>query len=91
MEAITAFFASFGLLGELALGVLILFIVVKVLSLPFKLVWNGIFGAVMLWIVNLIGGFVGFSMKITIIKALIAGMFGIPGAIAVVAFELFAK
>lgn len=91
MEAITAFFASFGLAGELALGVLILFIVVKVLSLPFKLIWNGIFGAVMLWIVNLIGGFVGFSMKITIIKALIAGMFGIPGAIAVVAFELFAK
>jgi len=91
MEAIAAFFASFGLLGELALGVLILFIVVKVLSLPFKLVWNGIFGAIMLWIVNLIGGFVGFSMKITIIKALIAGMFGIPGAIAVVAFELFAK
>ncbi|MCQ2383111.1 MAG: pro-sigmaK processing inhibitor BofA family protein [Clostridia bacterium] len=91
MEAILAFFASFGLLGELALGVLILFIVVKVLSLPFKLVYNGIFGAIMLWIVNLIGGFVGFSMKITIVKALIAGMFGIPGAIAVVAFELFAK
>lgn len=91
MEAILAFFASFGLLGELALGVLILFIVVKVLSLPFKLVYNGILGAIMLWIVNLIGGFIGFSMKITIVKALIAGMFGIPGAIAVVAFELFAK
>lgn len=91
MEAITAFFASFGLIGELALGVIILLIVVKLLSLPFKLVWNGITGAVMLWVVNLIGGFLGFSMKITIVKALLAGIFGIPGALAVVAFELFAK
>lgn len=91
MEAITAFFASFGLIGELALGVIILLIVVKLLSLPFKLVWNGITGAVMLWVCNLIGGFLGFSMKITIVKALVAGIFGIPGALAVVAFELFAK
>lgn len=91
MDAILDFFTSFGLLGELALGVLILLIVVKVLSLPFKLVYNGILGAIMLWVVNLIGGFIGFSMKITIVKALIAGMFGVPGTIAVVAFELFAK
>ena len=33
-------------------GVLILLIVVKFFALPFKLVWNGIIGAVALWLVN---------------------------------------
>ncbi|MBQ2134220.1 MAG: pro-sigmaK processing inhibitor BofA family protein, partial [Phascolarctobacterium sp.] len=39
--------------------------------------------------INLIGGFVGFGLKITVIKALIAGFFGIPGALAIVLFEIF--
>ena len=40
-------------------GVLILLIAVKFLSLPFKLVWNGVIGAAALWLVNLIGAAVG--------------------------------
>ena len=72
-------------LGSLAIGVVILYIIVKLLALPFKLVWNGIIGAVMLWLANLLGGAL-FNVKIhiTIIKALIAGFFGIPGAAAVI-------
>ena len=80
---------SLGTLGSLLIGVLLLFIIVKVLSMPFKLVWNGLLGALTLWLVNLAGGFVGFSLKITVIKALIAGFFGIPGAVAVILFEIF--
>lgn len=80
---------SLGTLGSLLIGVLLLLIIVKVLSMPFKLVWNGLLGALTLWLVNLVGGFVGFSLKITVIKALIAGFFGIPGAVAVILFEIF--
>lgn len=80
---------SLGTLGSLLIGVLILFIIVKVLAMPFKLVWNGLLGALTLWLVNIVGGFVGFSLKITLIKALIAGFFGIPGAVAVILFEIF--
>lgn len=80
---------SLGTLGSLLIGVLILFIIVKILAMPFKLVWNGLLGALTLWLVNVLGGFVGFTMKITILKALIAGIFGIPGAVAVVLFEIF--
>lgn len=80
-----------GSLVPLAAGILILLLVVKFFTLPFKLVWNGIVGAIMLWGINLIGSFAGFSMKITVIKALIAGIFGIPGALAVVLFEIFGK
>lgn len=91
LDSIAASFGlgSFGALGSLLVGVLLIFIVVKLLAMPFKLVWNGLLGAFMLWLVNLVGGFVGFSLKITIVKALIAGFFGVPGALAVIMFELF--
>lgn len=80
-----------GSLGPMLVGVVLLLIIVKLLSMPFKLVWNGLCGAVLLWVVNLIGALIGFGLKITVIKALIAGFFGIPGAIAVVLYELVSK
>ena len=61
-------------------GVLILLVAVKFLSLPFKLVWNGVIGAAALWLVNLIGA-----------EALIAGIFGVPGLLAVLCWEIFIK
>ena len=79
-------------LGSLAIGVIILYVIVKLLALPFKLVWNGVIGAIMLWLANLLGGALfGVTIKITIIKALIAGFFGIPGAAAVILWVLFVK
>lgn len=81
--------ASFGPLGSLFVGVLLIFIVVKILNMPVSLVWNGLWGALMLCIVNFVGSFVGFSMKITVVKALIAGFLGVPGALAVIMFEMF--
>ena len=60
-------------LGSLAIGVVILWVIVKLLSLPFKLVWNGIIGAIMLWLANLLGGALfNVTIHITVIKALIA-------------------
>ena len=89
--AASAELGPLGSLGPLLVGVVLLLIIVKLLSMPFKLVWNGICGALLLWVVNLLGTFVGFGLKITIFKALIAGFFGVPGAVAVILFELFAK
>ena len=89
--AASAGLGPLGSLGPMLVGVVLLLIIVKLLSMPFKLVWNGICGALLLWLVNLLGAFVGFGLKITIFKALIAGFFGIPGAVAVILFELFAK
>ena len=89
--AASAGLGPLGSLGPMLVGVVLLLIIVKLLSMPFKLVWNGICGAILLWLVNVLGAFVGFGLKITILKALIAGFFGIPGALAVILFELFAK
>lgn len=71
-----------------AVGLIVLCLIGKVASLPVKLLWkmitNSIVGAVLLWIVNLFGA----GIQITFIKALVAGVFGIPGVLAVVLLSL---
>ena len=92
MEFLSSLGASVGALGSwspVLIGILLIFLVVKFLSLPFKFVWNGILGAIMLWLFNLIAGFFGFTVKITVLKALIAGFFGVVGAAAVILYEIF--
>lgn len=71
-----------------AIGLIILCLIGKIVSLPVKLLWkmitNSIVGTVMLWIVNLFGA----GIQITFIKALVAGVFGIPGVLVVVLLSL---
>ena len=84
---VNAILSPLGAFGPMIGGVLLLLL----LSMPFKLVWNGLCGALLLWFINLVGLLAGFTMKITVIKALIAGFFGVPGALAVVLYELLVK
>lgn len=71
-----------------AIGLIVLCLIGKIVSLPVKLLWkmitNSIVGAVLLWIVNLFGA----GIQITFIKALVAGVFGIPGVLVVVLLSL---
>jgi inhibitor of the pro-sigma K processing machinery len=75
------------------LALVALYIVVKFFSWPIKvlvkLIINGILGAVLLIIVNFLGGYFGFSIGINAVTALIAGFFGIPGVIFLIVFKLF--
>jgi len=72
------------IIGSFIVGIIVLFILLRVLSLPFRIVWklitNSIVGALMLWAVNLFG----LGIDITFFKALIAGFFGVPGVLVVV-------
>ena len=72
------------IIGSFIVGIIVLFILLRILSLPFRIVWklitNSIVGALMLWIVNLFG----LGIEITFFKALIAGFFGVPGVLVVV-------
>ena len=88
---LNAVLSPLGAFGPMIAGVLLLLVVVKLLSMPFKLVWNGLCGALLLWFINVVGSLAGFTMNITIIKALIAGFFGVPGALAIVLYELLVK
>jgi inhibitor of the pro-sigma K processing machinery len=69
-----------------AIGLLVLCLLTKVLSLPIHMLWkfitNSVFGAFLLCIVNLFGA----GIEINVVKALIAGIFGIPGVIAVLLY-----
>ena len=69
--------------GLLLLGALIFFF-----ELPFKIIWNSIVGAAMLWLVNLTGL---VAIKITFIHALIVGVFGVPGLIALAIYLHYFK
>ena len=71
-------------------AVVILLFLVKIFSLPFKLVWNGLIGGATLWLINLVGAVFSFHIDITVIKALIAGFFGVPGVVALALWEMLA-
>ena len=77
-------------------GIVILFLVIKLLKWPIKIIMNGIIGVVILYAVNfiianlsLVGINVNFSLAINPITALIAGFFGIPGVAVLIIIGLF--
>lgn len=72
----------------LVAGVLILAALIFFIELPFKIIWNSIVGAAILWLVNLTGI---ITIKITFIHALIVGLFGVPGLILLVIYLNFIK
>ena len=75
------------IIAALAAGLLILLIAAKLLSLPFpllkKFIINSVIGAVLLSVVKLLG----LSVTINILTSLVAGIFGVPGVVAVLAWS----
>ena len=78
------------------IGIILLFIIIKLLKWPIKIIFNGIIGLILLRIINLIGAnlnLIGlnfvFSLPINPITALIAGFLGIPGIIVITIIVLF--
>lgn len=80
-------------IGYFLVAIIIIFVVVKLLSWPLKmllkLVANGVLGAILLFVINIFGKYIGLKIGINVITALIAGVFGIPGVIFLVIFKLF--
>lgn len=78
------------------IGIIAIFVVVKLLKWPIKILINGIVGVITLYIVNfiianlsMVGINTHFYVPINIITALIAGFLGIPGVIAIILILLF--
>lgn len=69
-------------------GILIVLALGKALLLPFKiilrLVVNGFLGGLAILIINLLGQYIGFSIPLNIVSALVAGVLGLPGIILLV-------
>ncbi len=78
-----------GLVIAFFVGLLILCIITKVLSLPlailWKLIYNSIIGAVCLWIVNAV---LGMLIPINLLTAFLAGTLGVPGVLLMIVYYL---
>lgn len=70
-------------------GLALLFLVIKLLKWPIKILINGVVGIVLLYIANYIGEYFNFYININPVTALIAGFLGIPGILFLVIFQLF--
>ena len=73
-----------------AIGILALFVVFKLLSLPirlfFKLAANALIGGLLLLLINWIAGPLGFMLPVTIWTCLLIGILGIPGVVILAIF-----
>lgn len=73
-----------------ALG--LVFFAGKMLALPIKalgrLLLNGVIGGVVLFVLNMVGALVGFTIALNAFTALIAGTFGVPGVALLVLLRL---
>ncbi|MCI9017158.1 MAG: pro-sigmaK processing inhibitor BofA [Clostridia bacterium] len=76
---------NFAMIIPFAIGLLILFIILKILTLPMKLIIklliNGVAGGILIFVINLIGANFGFMITLNWLTAIIAGILGIPGVI----------
>ena len=72
----------------LVAGILIILALKFLIELPFKIIWNSVVGAVILFLVNLTGI---IAIKITFIHALIVGVFGVPGLILLAVYLNYIK
>lgn len=69
-----------------------LFIFGKVFAVPLtkiiKLIANSIFGAILIWLINLVGANFQFHIGINMITAIFVGILGLPGAILLIVLKL---
>jgi inhibitor of the pro-sigma K processing machinery len=66
-------------------GLLLLYLLARLLLFPLRIIirllYNGIIGGVLLWLVNLVGGFFSIFIPINPITALAVGFLGVPGVV----------
>ncbi|HHW47692.1 MAG TPA: pro-sigmaK processing inhibitor BofA [Clostridiaceae bacterium] len=76
-------------------GIIFLFILGRFLLFPLKvilkLVYNALLGAVVLLLINLVGGLFGFRIALNFFSAFIAGVLGIPGIALLIILKLIFK
>ena len=72
-------------------GIIMLFLVAKLLLIPIKIVWklavNAVIGGITLLLINFIGGFFGLYIPINIITALTTGILGVPGVVMILILQ----
>ncbi len=55
----------------------------------FSVILNSFLGAIIIWLINVIGTSFQFHIGINIVTALIVGILGVPGAVLLVLIKIF--
>lgn len=75
-----------------ALGLILLYftgwLLLAPLKIILKLILSGIFGGLLLYVINLIGGIFAVTIAINPISAVVAGYFGLPGIILLLVLKI---
>ncbi|MHB9095285.1 MAG: pro-sigmaK processing inhibitor BofA family protein [Eubacteriales bacterium] len=68
-----------------ALGLLLIYLIGRVMLIPLKLVFklliNAVVGGVVLWIINYFGAYINIHIPLNPVTALTVGFLGIPGVV----------
>lgn len=71
-----------------AFGLLLLYVIARILIMPLrivlKLVYNALIGGIVLLILNFIGGYAGLHIALNPVTAVITGFLGVPGVIMLI-------
>ena len=73
----------------LAVPVLFIFLFIKILLTPMKLIFNTGCGFVCLFLLNLLSGFTGIVFELNFITAAIVGFLGLPGIVLLLVVQFF--
>ena len=88
-----AAFGDFNVILAYVFGILLIYLLGRMFLMPikliFRLIYNGLIGGVMLWVLNFAGAYIGFNIAINPITALVAGFLGLPGVVLLVLFKVF--
>jgi len=72
-------------------GILLLVLFVRIIRLPFKLLFKLVLhaavGFISLFVLNMLGSYVGISLEINILTCVLAGILGVPGVILMLIFK----
>lgn len=79
---------EYGAIIAYLFGLILLYVIGSILLIPLKviikLVYNGLIGGILLWLLNFVGQYFGLYIAINPITALVAGFLGIPGIVVLV-------
>lgn len=78
-------------IAAIIIGIIFLVIIIKLLRTPlrwaFKFLINAVSGVIVLFLTNILGGLIGFSLDITWLNAIVAGLLGFPGVLLLLAIK----
>ncbi len=73
------------------LGLIYLFIWILYYPLKWttKVLLNVVFGIIILFVLNMIGNFIKYTLPINVVTALVVGFLGIPGVVLLIVIKYF--